>query len=104
MIKPNILNAVVIISEDNLFVAGCKKSLNTTHEDAFFGRVYGYEDFKVLTSELHKEYFSYVRVIIDEKIKNDEILAIYREIELFKQLIQFSAQVGLKECFEIIEA
>jgi hypothetical protein len=101
MNKEENLNAVVIISEDNLFITNCKNKQHTIQENAFFEHVFGIEVFKLLMSELHKEGFNKVWIIIDHKIKGDELLVYNLEIEYFKSLMLIRVQVGIADILKL---
>jgi hypothetical protein len=91
----NKLKAIVIVSEDNLFVTHCLSSIRTIHEEAFVERVFGFEDFVVLMRELIKEAFDFGWIIIDHKTRGEDIILLYKEIEQFKKVIDIQTQVGM---------
>lgn len=99
----NKLHAIVIVSEDNLFVTHCLCFIRTIHEDAFVERVFGLEDFVVLLRELIKEGFDAAWIIIDHKTKGNEMLSMYKEIEQFKELLELKTQVGMDDYHEFQE-
>lgn len=99
----NKLQAIVIVSEDNLFVTHCLCFISTIHKDAFVERVFGIEDFVVLMRELIKEGFDAAWIIIDHKTKGNEMLSLYREIEQFTELLELKTQVGMDDYHEFQE-
>jgi len=99
----NKLNAIIIVSEDNLFVTVCLCFIRTIHEDAFVERVFGLEDFVVLMRELIKEEFDAAWIIIDHKTKGNEMLSLYKEIEQFKKVMDIQTQVGMNGYHEFQE-
>lgn len=99
----NKLQAIVIVSEDNLFFTHCLCFIRTIHADAFVERVFELEDFVVLMRELIKEGFDAAWIIIDHKTKGNEMLSLYREIEQFKELLQLKTQVGMDDYHEFQE-
>ena len=99
----NKLHAIVIVSEDKLFVTHCLCYIRSIHEDAFVERVFGLEDFVVLMRELIKEGFDAAWIIIDHNTKGNEMLSMYKEIEQFKELLELKTQVGIDYYHEFQE-
>lgn len=95
MYQPENLHAVIIISEDNLFVIHCINLLRTINENAFFERVFGKEDFEVLMNELLKEGFNTAWIIIDDKTKVNEIIALFKIIREFESKMNLDIKVGI---------
>jgi len=99
MYQPENLHAVILISEDNLFVIHCINLLRTIHENAFFERVFGKEDFEVLMNELNKEGFNAAWIIIDDKTKGNEIIALFKIIRDFESKMNLDVKVGVEGYF-----
>jgi hypothetical protein len=97
MYKQDHLFAIIIISEDNLFVVQCLHLMRTKYEHAFIERVFGKEDFSVLLNELQKEEFTEGYIIIDSQIRGEEMLAIYKLIERHKAFMNLNIHIGIDE-------
>lgn len=97
MYKQDHLFAIVIISEDNLFVVECLQLMRTKYEHVFIERVFGKEDFSVLLNELQKEEFTEGYIIIDSQIRGEEMLAIYKLIERYKAFMNLNIHIGIDE-------
>jgi len=95
MYKLENLHAIILISEDNLFVIHCINLLRTIHENAFYERVFGKEDFAVLIRELQKEGFNAAWIVIDNKTKGDEIIALFKIIREFESKMTLDVKVGI---------
>lgn len=93
------LHAIILVSEDNLFVIHCINHLRTPHENAFFERVFGKEDFEVLMSELQKEGFNAAWIIIDDKTKGNEIIDFFKIIREFESKMTLDIKVGVEGYF-----
>ncbi len=97
MYKKENLHAVIVISDDNLFVIHCINLLRTIHENAFYERVFGKEDFEVLMHELQKEGFNAAWIIIDNMTKGDEIIALFKIIRQFERVMKLEIKLGLED-------
>lgn len=71
--------AIVIISEDSLFVAAIIGKICISELDVLIERAIGLSDFKILLDELLNEGFTEIKVIVDRNISMDE----YMEIEKY---------------------
>jgi hypothetical protein len=91
------LHAVILISEDNLFVIHCINLLRTIHENAFYERVFGKEDFEVLMSELLKEGFNAALIIIDNRTKGNEIISLFKIIRQFERAMKLEIKLGIED-------
>lgn len=100
MSKQENLQAVILISEDSLFVTHCLNLIHINNENAFYERVFGKEDFAVLMSELQKEGFNDVCVIIDDKTKGNEMHALFKIIREFESKMTLDIKVGVEGYFK----
>jgi hypothetical protein len=101
MSKQENLQAVILISEDNLFVTHCINLLHSIYENAFYERSYGKEDFAVLMNELQKEGFNAAWIIIDDKTKGNEIIELFKIIREFESKMTLDIKVGVEGYFNI---
>lgn len=68
--------AIVIISEDSLFVTSIIGKISISEMEVLIERAIGLVDFKILIDELIREGFIEIKVIVDPKITFDDYLEI----------------------------
>jgi hypothetical protein len=95
--------AIIIVTEDNLFLTYCLQFILFKFPHLFIERSFGIEDFSVLITELIKEEFQSCLVIIDHKTKGNELLHFDRFIESIKNELVIEVQLGLDEYYEFQE-
>jgi hypothetical protein len=95
--------AIIIVTEDNLFLTYCLQHILFKWPNLFIEQSFGIEDFSVLITELIKEEFQSCLVIIDHKTKGNELLYFDRFIESIKNELVIDIQLGLDEYYEFQE-
>jgi hypothetical protein len=95
--------AIIIVTEDNLFLTYCLQHILFKWPNLFIEHSFGIEDFSVLITELIKEEFQSCLVIIDHKTKGNELLYFDRFIESIKNELVIDIQLGLDEYYEFQE-
>ena len=95
--------AIIIVTEDNLFLTYCLQFILFKFPHLFIERSFGIEDFSVLITELIKEEFQSCLVIIDHKTKGNELILFDRFIHSIEHQLTIDVQLGLDEYYEFQE-
>jgi hypothetical protein len=97
MVKQEAYKAILIVTEDNLFLTYCLQHILFKWPNLFIERSFGIEDFSVLIMELIKEDFIKCLVIIDHKTKGNELILFDRFIHSIRNQLTIEVQIGLDE-------
>ena len=103
MEKQEAYKAILIVTEDNLFLTYCLQFILFKFPHLFIERSFGIEDFSVLITELIKEEFQSCLVIIDHKTKGNELILFDRFILSIQHQLTIDVQLGLDEYYEFQE-
>ena len=95
--------AILIVTEDNLFLTYCLQFILFKFPHLFIERSFGIEDFSVLITELIKEEFQSCLVIIDHRTKGNELILFDRFIHSIQHQLTIDVQLGLDEYYEFQE-
>ncbi len=95
--------AILIVTEDNLFLTYCLQFILFKFPHLFIERSFGIEDFSVLITELIKAEFQSCLVIIDHKTKGNELILFDRFIHSIEHQLTIDVQLGLDEYYEFQE-
>jgi hypothetical protein len=95
--------AIVVFSEDNLFLVRCLHLIKEINRDSFIERVHEVEDLSIFLSELVIEKFDLVFIIIDYKVKGDSMAHSFRELEKFNHKIELKVQLGMDNLNDLME-
>ena len=95
--------AIIIVTEDNLFLTYCLQFILFKFPHLFIERSFGIEDFSVLITELIKEEFQSCLVIIDHKTKGNELILFDRFILSIQHQLTIDVQLGLDEYYDFQE-
>ena len=92
-------SAVIIFSEDNLFIKYSLMKLREDHVDSIIERSINVDDFIVLIEEFLSEGLSEIKVICDGNSSLNDINEIEEIIEKYSKTINFSYSKGIEDLF-----
>ena len=96
-------SAVIIFSDDNLFVRFVLMKLRDDHFDALVERSRDIEHFTLLIEEFIKENITDVRVICDGNLALDVIFEVEDMIDKYSDQIDFEYNRSVEESFDYYE-
>lgn len=96
-------SAVIIFSDDNLFVRFTLMKLRDDHFDALIERSHDIEHFTLLIEEFVKENITDVRVICDGNLAMDVIYEVEDILDKFGDQIDFEYTRGMEESYDYYE-
>ena len=96
-------SAVIIFSDDNLFVRFTLMKLRDDHFDALIERSHDIEHFTLLIEEFVKENITDVRVICDGNLAMDVIYEVEDILDQFGDQIDFEYTRGMEESHDNYE-
>ena len=96
-------SAVIIFSDDNLFVRFTLMKLRDDHFDALIERSHDLEHFTSLIEEFIKENIANVRVICDGNLALDIVFELEDLLDKYSGQIDFEYNRGVEESFDYYE-
>jgi len=90
-------SAIIIVSEDSLFVSLALFKLKEDYIDAIVERAIGIEDFEILLIELINEGICSIQVICDGALSINEMSEIEEIIDNYSNQIVFKLIKGMEE-------
>lgn len=96
-------SAVIIFSDDNLFVRFTLMKLRDDHLDALIERSHDLEHFTSLIEEFIKENIANVRVICDGNLALDIVFELEDLLDKYSGQIDFEYNRGVEESFDYYE-
>lgn len=96
-------SAVIIFSEDNLFVKFTLMKLRDDHFEALIERSRDVEHFTLLLDEFIKENLTNVRVICDGNLALDVIFELEDLLDKYSDQIDFEYHRGIEEYYDYNE-
>jgi hypothetical protein len=96
-------SAIIIVSDDSLFVSFALLKLKEDYIDTIIERAIGTEDFEILLEELKDEGICSVWVLCDGNLSINEISEIEEILDRYSDQIELSISRGMQEYYEIQE-
>lgn len=96
-------SAVIIFSDDNLFVRYTLMKLRDDHFDALIERSHDIDHFNSLIEEFVKENITDVRVICDGNLALDIVFELEDLMDKYSNKIDFEYHRGIEESFDYYE-
>ena len=96
-------SAVIIFSDDNIFVRFTLMKLRDDHFDALIERSHDIEHFTSLIEEFIKENITDVRIICDGNLALDVVFELEDLLDEYSDQIEFEYHRGIEESYDYYE-